>query len=363
MRQQNQVAETGWPELRLAAIVLRDAENATMATLLGPLLISAFCLSQALRDIYFGHIFQDVDFFAVIFVAFSLSTLIFGAVIAIRRPGELRKLRSEVGTLAAVNVTTAVAWSCYFFALTYLEPAVVNTVHSGMAPLTVLALGAYGVRLAKPEVIRRSERLAYAGIALSLAALWGVALSGYSGLPDASPTTNVVGLALVSVSGGSITVSLLYCKRLQDSGISAGAVTVVRYMMLILLAASVEIYRGRMGGIANLDQLATLAFAATALIVLPLFVLQIGIGRTAPLTAHVIRALGPVCVFTLQQVDARLVYSTPTLLCIVAYSISAVAGNFAHGWRDGQPLSDRGVWPSVKLKSPDNGLTAVDRAN
>ena len=67
---------------------------------------------------------------------------------------------------------------------------------------------------------------------------------------------------------------------------------------------------------------------------LPLFVLQVGIGRTAPLTAHVIRALGPVCVFALQQVDGRLVYSTPTLLCILTYSICAIAGNLAHGWRD-----------------------------
>jgi len=307
--------------------------------LLGPLLISAFCISQALRDVYFGHVFQSVDFFAVVLIAFALSTLIFGTVVAIRRPAELARLRGQLRAVLAANVTTAIAWSCYFFALTRLEPAIVNTIHSGMAPLTVLALAACGVRLAKGSVIRGSEGFAYAGIALSLVALWAVVLPAQSGLSDAVLAYSIVGLVSVSVSGASITVSLLYCKRLQDLGVSAEAVTVVRYPLLILVAGAIEVYRGGMGGIAGLDQLLTLAAPTTALIVLPLFVLQVGIGRTAPLTAHVIRALGPVCVFALQPVDGRLVYSTPSLLCILAYSICAIAGNIAHGWRDRRPAS------------------------
>ncbi len=77
------------------------------------------------------------------------------------------------------------------------------------------------------------------------------------------------------------------------------------------------------------------------LIALPLFVLQVGVALTAPLTAHVVRALGPVCVFALQQIDGRLVYSTPTLVCIIAYSACAIASNLAHGWRE-QPVVMRG---------------------
>ena len=134
----------------------------------------------------------------------------------------------------------------------------------------------------------------------------------------------------------------------------------VRYPLLILLAGYVEIYHGRMGGIAGLDQLATLALAATALIVLPLFVLQVGIGRTAPLTAHVIRALGPVCVFALQQIDGRLTYSTPTLVCVLAYSACAIAGNVLHGWRDARSAPSHDLEARLTLKQPSdkNGIVA-----
>lgn len=312
-----------------------------LGPLLGPVLVLAFCLSQALRDVYFGHVFQSVDFFAVILVAFTLSTLVFGAITALRAPAQFKILRGHLPTVLAMNATTALAWSCYFFALTHLEPSIVNTVHSGMGPLTVIALAACGVRLAKPGVIGRGELLSYGGIALAIVALWWVVLSGRSGLPAGDATTSLLALALLTVSGCSITVSLLYSKRLHDRGVSAEAVTAVRYLLLIVLAACVEAFKGRMAGIGDLGEVAALSATSAVLIVLPLFALQVGIARTAPLTAHVIRSLGPVCVFAMEQIDGRLVYSTPTLICIAAYSAAAIAGNLAHGWRGDVPGRSR----------------------
>jgi len=308
-----------------------------MAGLLGPVLVLTFCLSQALRDVYFGHLFQGIDFFAVILIAFTLSTLVFGTIVAVRSPAQLRALRAHATSVLAMNVTTALAWTCYFFALSHLEPAIVNTVHSGMGPLTVLALAACGARLAKPSAVERAELCAYAGIALSIVALWWVVFAGRSGLPG-SFATNLAGLALVMVSGSSITVSLLYSKRLHDHGASAETVTAARYLLLILLAACVEIGNGGLVALGVAD-VATVAAAASALIVLPLFVLQIGIAQTAPLTAQVVRSLGPVCVFAVEQLDGRLTYSTTTLVCILLYSGAAIASNLAHGWRERPALA------------------------
>jgi len=190
------------------------------------------------------------------------------------------------------------------------------------------------VRFAKPSAVRRGERWAYGGIALAIVALWWVVLSGRSGLPAGDEGSNLVGLVLLTVSGSSITLSLLYSKRLHDHGVSAEAVTAVRYLLLILLAGCIEAVKGRMGDIADIGDLAMLSATSTALIVMPLFALQVGIAVTAPLTAQVIRSLGPVWVFALEQIDGRLVYSTPTLVCIVGYSAAAIATNLAHGWKE-----------------------------
>jgi hypothetical protein len=71
-----------------------------MAALFGPFMVLVFCLSQAFRDVYFANIFQGLDFFAVIAIAFGLSAVIFGALTAARSPGDLAKLRDGVGSIS-----------------------------------------------------------------------------------------------------------------------------------------------------------------------------------------------------------------------------------------------------------------------
>lgn len=305
-----------------------------MSALAGPLLVLVFTLSQAFRDVYFGSVFQRFDFFAIIFLAFVLSTMIFGVVAWRRAPGDFRKLRGQGGTVLAVNLTTALAWSSYFFALTYIDPSIVNTIHSAMGPLVVVVLGAFGVALAQPSSTGTAERVGYVGIALAVVALWFVVLGGHAGFAQKDLSASIAGLALLTVSGTSITVSLLYCKRLQDKGIGADALTTVRYVALIVFAAIMMFWRNRPTGLDTPSQAGILALASLLLLVLPLYSLQVGIGRTSPLTANIVRALSPVMVFALEQFDGRMRYSAAVLVCILVYSASVILTNVARGWRD-----------------------------
>ena len=66
---------------------------------LGPSLVLIFTLSQAFRDVYFGDVFQRYDFFVIILIAFSLSTVIFAAVTGSGRRG-FAKLRGQMGAIA-----------------------------------------------------------------------------------------------------------------------------------------------------------------------------------------------------------------------------------------------------------------------
>ena len=161
--------------------------------------------------------------------------------------------------MVLANLTTALAWSCYFFGLSHLDPSVVNTIHSAMGPLTVVVLGWFGIRLAQMPKVGWIENLSYAGIAASIVGLWWVVLSGRSGLEIGNTRDTVLGLALLAVSGMSITVSLLYCKRLQDAGIGAATVTAVRYLAIIVLAAGVAFWKGGLGGIDTIGQGVTLS--------------------------------------------------------------------------------------------------------
>jgi drug/metabolite transporter (DMT)-like permease len=308
-----------------------------MSGMLGPLLVLIFTLSQAFRDVYFGGVFQKFDFFAVILLAFSLSTVMFAGMALVKSSGDFLAMRGQGVTILTANLTTAAAWSSFFFALTYLDPSIVNTIHSAMGPLTVVGLSAFGITLAKSGSIGRVECAGYAGILASVALLWWVVIGGHSGLASRSLSASIAGLALLSVSGVSITVSLLYCKRLQDRGVGAQALTAVRYIALILLAGAMTFWSGKFSNFNAVSEVATLSIASIALIVIPLYAFQVGIGRLTPLTAQVIRALGPVFVFALEQFDGRMRYSMPVLACIVLYSLSVIVSNLARGWRDNPP--------------------------
>ncbi len=296
---------------------------------LGPGLVLMFVITQAFRDVYFANAFQGIDFFLVILVAFAISAVAFAGVTMIRDPDALARMRGELPALAWINVTTAIAWISYFFSLKHLQPSVVNTLHSGAGPLTVILLASFGIHIAQPSLLRRAEYVCQAGLAASLGVLWWVVLTGHSGVKPESLLMTVVSVALPVVSGASITVSLLWCKRLSEHGIGADAITAGRYLLMILIALLVLVTRDGPSGIGTTGDFVTLAVAATALIALPLYALQLGIARTAPLTAHVIRSLGPVLVFGLELADDRIAYSGLTLLGIALYSVFAIAGNLA----------------------------------
>ena len=74
---------------------------------LGPTLILLFGLSQAARDVYLGSMFQGVGIFSVIALAFTISTLVFGTLAAVRRRADFAVLRSHWRTTLAMVVTTA----------------------------------------------------------------------------------------------------------------------------------------------------------------------------------------------------------------------------------------------------------------
>src|SRR3954452_16766020 len=128
--------------------------------------------------------------------------------------------------------------------------------HSGMGPLTVVILAAFGVRLAKTDHVGWWGYLGYAGIALSLMALAWIVLSGNSGLAG-SATAALLALGALLITGASITVTLFYCKRLHDHGVNAEVVTSVRYLLLISIAASMVWHKGALVGIGSAGEAAT----------------------------------------------------------------------------------------------------------
>ena len=323
----------GWAG-QFASWCFEASRKCSMSHLLGPALILIFAASQALRDVYFAHLFQGLDFRFVILFAFGLTIVVCGVLATLRRPKDFKRMRSQMTTIVWMNLTTALAWTSYFFSLKYVQPSIVNTLHSGMGPLVLALLSALRLDIARPQRPAPAEIACFCGIAASLAWLIVVGATGTSGLTSADSVGATLALVSPLVSGVSITISLLLARRLNEHAIGVDGVSTVRYIAIVVLTLA---WLGLQPDVAPATTMSwrdwfMLAVSAGLLVSLPLYVMQMGTERVRPLTAHVLRALGPAFVFALELFDGRIAYSGVVLIGIAFYSFFAIASNLVGLW-------------------------------
>lgn len=295
---------------------------------LGAILVLLFVVAGAARDVYFGTIFQRHRFFDVVLIGFGMAMVIFAAVVVLRMPHQLKVLAQNWRTALLANLGTACAWLSYFFALKMLEPAAVQTIHAGTGAVTLVGLSALGLHISRPVAVRGIEKILHLGIFIVLLGLASVVLAGLSGVRERELSDTVLGLVLAFASGVFISLTSDVTKRMHEHGVSAEAVLAVRFILMVCVAATMSwLSVGGGAPIADPATFVQIAGAALLLIVLPLYVLQLGLVRTSAVTTWVIMALGPSLVFALQAADGRIITSPYTLACIVAYSILVIAAN------------------------------------
>lgn len=289
----------------------------------GFLLSLVFVVLASGRDVYFGGLFQRVNPLAVAITAFGLCTLAFLTLSLVRDRAGLAALLRHRHRLALVNVTTALAWLSFFFALRSAEPALVQILFFGVGPLSVRWID-------RTAVLTPAERHLHRGLVLSLAVAAAVVLGGFSGLGAQPSGRAALGVTLALVGGVSIALSQLLCRTLNDAGIGPATLLSLRFPGAVVLAAALVPLTGEtvLGALAP-GAVAGIALASFLLIVLPNYVNQIGVSLASPVTVRAVLALGPVLVFALQTLEGRLSPAPATLGASVLYAVFAVAAALA----------------------------------
>jgi drug/metabolite transporter (DMT)-like permease len=284
----------------------------------------AFVALAAVRDVYFGGLLQHVHPLVVAVTAFALCSVSFGAWAVLRDRASLAMLLRRPGKLAAINATTAAAWLSFFFALRAIEPALVQVLFFGVGPLAVRALDRWLVGAASSGLTHTEQRL-QRGLLGALGGAAIVVLAGVSGAGPQPLLASVGGVALALGGGASIAASPVLCRGVNDEGVRPAALLALRFpgaaVMAALLALGVPDARAALSP----HVVAAVAAAALLLIVLPNYISQVGTALASPVTTRAVLALGPVAVFALQAIEARLSPSPWTLAASTAYAVVAIA--------------------------------------
>jgi drug/metabolite transporter (DMT)-like permease len=307
---------------------------------IGALCVFVFVLCSAFRDVYFGGVFQSVSVFLVLSIAFGTMTLAGLTISVWKDPASLRIIAAAPKDAAMMNLATAGAWTCYFFALKFLDPSIVNTLFAGIGPFVVIALAGSRFSIAQPSRSTPLQRILQAGVVFTLLILVWIVVSGRSGFQSGDAWAAFGSAMLALVAGSLITVGHLLAKRLDERGAAPPALLGTRFFGLLAVAACGIAYEG-MPEARGIDTqgLFGVAAAAVLLIVMPVWFNQVGMAKISPLSARVITAFGPVLVFGLQQFDTRITWSTETFVAVTIYSALVTVANLSQR-RDWNTLNE-----------------------
>lgn len=287
---------------------------------LGLMLLVAYTVSQGLRDVYLAGAFGAIGFFDLVFLAFTAATLFFSCGLLLFRRSDFALLMREWRPLLAVNITTAVAWLCYFGALNMIEPSVVSTIFAGVSPVGVALMAALGLQARDGAAATGPERATHWGIIGALAFLAWVVITGRSGNGALSLSVALPGLLLAAASGLSITAETIFAKRMNEAGVSATGVLALRFV-LIALIGGVAVFgfeRTSMQGM-PVGDIGLTTLKILLLMVAPLYLVGKGLALTSPLTTGIVTAFGPTVVFLMQAAEGRIPTSYFVLAATLLY--------------------------------------------
>jgi drug/metabolite transporter (DMT)-like permease len=314
--------------------------------LAGRLLLTGFMVATSVRDALAPELFRRVNFFLFALIAFGTSCAIFLTVATWHAPGQWRILSRQWKDGLGVNVTTATAWLSYFAALNLVEPSIVNAIFFGVAPLCVTLLALLGLRPQSDRTPGTWERLLHGMLLVPLLFLISVVLSGRSSGDPAPLPLAVLGIGLALISGFCITAETVISKRLNQSGISAGTVLGIRFLLVSLIALVAVASNRDHGTDLPLEEILQLSSLAILLVTLPIYFAQVALSWTSPLTTNVTLALSPLFVAAAQWAFSGFRPSAFSISGLIAYGLLAIAAAIVE-----QRASSRSVSP-VTVRRP-----------
>lgn len=284
-------------------------------TSLGLVAIFGWCVMSAIARVITGNATQEIEPSVLCFYTFLFAMVIF----LILNFSDLKntlvkcKERANIKNVLWLNITTFGAWFFLMYPLKFIDPAIVSTITLGLGPLATLVLGFFIYKSNYPSFFDVLIALLLFLIILFIIYLTlnGVAIRGEPTFFDViSAITSCFIVGFTSAAGN------LYAKKLSDNKFKPTAVLIARFPLIILLAAIISLL-SKQNLILTENNFIQVFIVSGSLVIIPLYLAQLGIKHLDPIVVAVTAPLMPVLVFIIEYFNHRTFYWAEVLAVIM----------------------------------------------
>ncbi|WP_051556548.1 EamA family transporter [Alkalihalobacterium bogoriense] len=165
--------------------------------LLGAMFLLGSAIFSAATQVYYANKVQGLDPFVFIFISFSITIIVFNVLSHFSKSNRTFLIKEGKKDLLFLNASTAVAIITFYYALKYVEPAIVSAIEIGVGPLFALLLG----KLLFSQKASPAKWGIGVGILIGSCFLFWTSLTGRSGVELSSSLHMVVGLLASLICG------------------------------------------------------------------------------------------------------------------------------------------------------------------
>lgn len=272
-----------------------------------------FCLLSAAFDVYVAFVTQTLSTVVVIFYCFMSSAVLFLACAIHRNSASLSlKIKVDWKSIIVLNVSVLLNWGGLFYALRYLEPAVVGVASVACGPALTLLISLLDKRGAR---IALEDALVSGLVLFSVGVMLFNSFAGESGISTTSVGQRSLGIFSVIVCALGTVMYTVFSKKMFARQWAIYEILAVRNIAMIavcVIAIPVA------GGSFSINRELILPMLILVVIghLLPIYLIQKTIYYLTPIHVSLVLLTLPVFVLLLQYLDARVAFSVASVAAV-----------------------------------------------
>ena len=269
---------------------------------------------KSVSQVFYANQVQSVHPFLFTGISFFITALYFQA-FAIKQPVNVNwKIAGK--PILKLNIASAITFMGFYFALKYVEPAIVSSLEMGVAPLFILVL----MLFQRKTISIKKWLISIGTLCACLLLIWAV-INGESGITSQFPSNMFVGILASVVCGIGAVFCSEYSKQLSDLGWTSSMILAKRYIGIIVISF---IFTYDLTIPYFVDNIIWILFVTLIGVLIPNYLLQKGIQYTNTFLVMMSLSFIPVFTFLFQLFDTRIHFSIITCIGVLLLFICGI---------------------------------------